>query len=545
METRPHREWLAPVALFAACFGNTLWTLAPDVSWGDSGEFITAVHTLGICHPTGYPLYVLTAKILTWLPFGSIALRVNVFSALCGAGASVLVYLTVAHLITRGRGGFPALPFFPRVAAASVAGLGLGLTSILWSQSVIAEVYALHTLLFAGAVYFLVRWAADGALGHLFAGALIASLGMANHVTTILAAPLFLALAWTGWRRSGLRWTALLPVLLPLALGLSLYLFLPLRAAQDPAINWGDPSTFHNLIDHLLGGQFRFLNDMVPITPPTAVHDFNGAAARLGRDFTVLLVFVPFGLVALLRREYLPALAGGLLSALILAAWVTQYRRADNEMYLLPVWTLAALALGLGAGWLLDRVRRHLDGNPRPLLLLSAVLLLMPLANYTAAWDRANQRNNRAAGTYARQVLERVEPGASLLVIGEEALLFWHAKYVEGHGADTVIVAQNFVSTSPWYTSILRREGTPLEARLVVFDTWADILVYRAREIVAPLMARGPVYTTLYNAANTYPGYRAERVAEFVIPPESMPDYYIPSRPTGILWRLVPEAPRG
>ena len=62
-----------------------IWGLAPTISWRDSPEFVTVVHTLGISHPAGSPTYTLLAKLLTFLPLGSIALRVNLFSALCGA----------------------------------------------------------------------------------------------------------------------------------------------------------------------------------------------------------------------------------------------------------------------------------------------------------------------------------------------------------------------------------------------------------------------------------------------------------------------------
>ncbi|HKZ17137.1 MAG TPA: DUF2723 domain-containing protein, partial [Geobacteraceae bacterium] len=43
-----------------------LLTLAPSVTFFDSGEFITAIQSLGSPHSPGYPLFVLFAKPFTW-----------------------------------------------------------------------------------------------------------------------------------------------------------------------------------------------------------------------------------------------------------------------------------------------------------------------------------------------------------------------------------------------------------------------------------------------------------------------------------------------
>src|SRR5215510_4711319 len=76
-----------------------IWGLAPTIYWRDSPEFVTAVHLLGISHPAGSPTYSLFAKPLTFLPLGSIALRVNAFSALAGALSVALLFALLARLL--------------------------------------------------------------------------------------------------------------------------------------------------------------------------------------------------------------------------------------------------------------------------------------------------------------------------------------------------------------------------------------------------------------------------------------------------------------
>jgi len=74
-------------------------TLAPTVIQIDSGELATVQATLGIAHPTGYPLFTLTGYIFSLipLPFTKIY-QLNLLAALwCAAGT--LIFAVTAKLI--------------------------------------------------------------------------------------------------------------------------------------------------------------------------------------------------------------------------------------------------------------------------------------------------------------------------------------------------------------------------------------------------------------------------------------------------------------
>ena len=84
------RDVAASVLLAAGLFAIYAAGACPTIYVGDSGELVTAVHLLGIPHPTGYPLYVLLGKLWTLLvPVGSIAFRMSLFSAACAAAGSL------------------------------------------------------------------------------------------------------------------------------------------------------------------------------------------------------------------------------------------------------------------------------------------------------------------------------------------------------------------------------------------------------------------------------------------------------------------------
>ena len=74
-------------------------TLAPTVTFVDSGELIAAAATGGVAHPPGFPLYLLLAKAATLIPAGSIATRIHMFSAVCAALASAVMTLTIVEAL--------------------------------------------------------------------------------------------------------------------------------------------------------------------------------------------------------------------------------------------------------------------------------------------------------------------------------------------------------------------------------------------------------------------------------------------------------------
>ena len=127
-----------------AAFSAYLTSLAPTITWahgsGDSGELVTAAYYLGVAHPTGYPAYVLLGWLFTFLPFGSVAFRVNLLSATSAAVAIAFFVVLIAQAQAQ------KLPL-ARAVGAGVGALLLAFSPMFWSQAVVTEVYALNALL--------------------------------------------------------------------------------------------------------------------------------------------------------------------------------------------------------------------------------------------------------------------------------------------------------------------------------------------------------------------------------------------------------------
>jgi len=130
--------------VFAVALGVYLTTLAPTVTFVDSGELIAAASSLGVAHPPGFPLYTLVAHVATWLPFGSVAQRVHLVSAVSAAAAAAMLTLVAFELLRR-QSREPA-PWTIAVAALS-AGALFAFSRSLWAYATVAEVYALNIAL--------------------------------------------------------------------------------------------------------------------------------------------------------------------------------------------------------------------------------------------------------------------------------------------------------------------------------------------------------------------------------------------------------------
>jgi len=108
-------------------------TLAPTTAFWDTSEYIATGQIMGIPHPPGNPLFVVLARAWTILlaPLGlSVAVRVNLFSALMSATAHGLWFLVVHHILRY----FSTDRLF-RLAGAAAAVLVSATAFTVWSQS--------------------------------------------------------------------------------------------------------------------------------------------------------------------------------------------------------------------------------------------------------------------------------------------------------------------------------------------------------------------------------------------------------------------------
>ncbi len=164
------RDMVFSAALFALLFAIYAAGACRTVYVGDSGELLTAVHVLGIPHPSGYPLYVLLGKLWTLLlPLGSVAWEMSLFSGACAAGACALLFVT-ARESGCGR------------AASLLAAASLAFAPSYWLEANTQRVYALNALFVVLALRVALRWYRERVPRDLALAMFLAGLGLLGAI---------------------------------------------------------------------------------------------------------------------------------------------------------------------------------------------------------------------------------------------------------------------------------------------------------------------------------------------------------------------------
>lgn len=413
-----------------------LKTLCPSFYWGDSAELATAAYTLGIPHPTGYPVWTLLAKAWSLLfPFGSFVWRINILSAVFGT-------LAVG-------GVFGAARALGASRAAAILGAGLlAFSGTFWQQCLFAETYSLTACYCAVLLWLAFRWKARGcAFADLKPLAVAYGCAMTNGQMNTLFLPGFLLFVLVSdpslrrLREPHVRraWLTLFGLL---CLPLLSYLYLPLRAAAQPAVNWGDPRTPFAFWYHVTGRAYAPLM----FHGPAAAHwHLLWAWARnLNGEFAWPLVAVAaYGLWAVARR----APASAFLLAWVMAAdlvFAVNYEIYNRYIYFLPCYVALSLLMAAGASELVQRMTALVSGTRRPAFAaIAAVCLTLPVPFQAVAhWQANDLHASWACYDYGRNLLASAPPHAILADTGEDTSQFamMYLQTVEGLRPDVTLV---------------------------------------------------------------------------------------------------------
>jgi len=389
-----------PAVVSLAALGLYLATTARTITWShggaDGAELSAAAATLGVAHPTGYPLYLLLAWLFTLVPAGEVAFRVALLSVVCAAIAAGMAAHVVAAISSRQSAlGTQHPPLrgleWRALLGPAAAGFGLALSSLFWSQATIPEVYSLHALLVLLLVAATARWR-RGDDRSFVVMALLAGIGLGNHLTlALLLAPVALYLLVED--PGVLRRRALPMAVAAFLAGLSIYLYIPIRAAASPALNWGNPVDPASFLSHIAATSYYGYIGNRPTAD--ALARVPVMARLMGEQLTWPgLALSILGLSEMLCRRRRLTLA--LLGYLLLTLLFTLFYNADNgQVYLIPATVVLALGLGIGVASLAT-------GRVGAYLALATLAVLTPVAAVEQPPLHGSQFGSRGCPVRAR-----------------------------------------------------------------------------------------------------------------------------------------------
>lgn len=398
-------DYLTALGVALAAITIYLLTLAPTVTGEDSGELVTAAYFLGIPHPPGYPLWCMFAHAFTWIPCGAIAWRVAFMSAFFASATVFLTALLVIGLTRR------------RIAGAAGA-LALAFSFEFWEQSVIAETYSLNAFFLAACLLLCWRWHATRRDGNLWALAVIFGVSLGNHYTMVVIGPVFAAFIFLAdehrWRRTGLYTAMIAAAALSMLL---VFLYLPIRSAANPPIDWGNPETLGNFWAVIRRKQFAFMFSQYTRNWGRFAHQMQCMGTLWMQQFGLWSISA-LGAIGLAMLIWRRAWHGWLLAAigivtLASAAYVQNFN-FDREwigvmsVFGIPAYFVTAIGLGVLVSVFPISTPAHF-ARAIPALAAAVFLALVPL--------RANYHDNDKsdyywAEDYGRNILNSLEPNA-------------------------------------------------------------------------------------------------------------------------------------
>ncbi|MCP5098024.1 MAG: DUF2723 domain-containing protein [Chloroflexi bacterium] len=410
-----------PIISGGIAFFVYLLTMAPDLTWanfgGDGGDLITAAVSLGVPHPSGYPTYVLLGKLFSWLPFGSVAYRFNLFSAV-GMAVTVGFITAVTQAPPNTKKSLPS-KWVPIAGALTFA-----FSVLVWSQATITEVYGLNLAVVAALL-----WSLWGKRPSFIIGILL-GLSITTHLTSIFLIPLvfFIVTPKQGKNR--------LLLIAGMSIGLIPYALIPLLARSNSPVNWANVVDFSSWWWLVSGQTYRgYLFSLSQDLLRTRATSWGW---ELLNQFTLLgLPLIWIGVRQQNRDR--PKLMGGMVgTAVFYLVYAFGYSTDDAIILLLPALLLLSIPLTMG------------------LRTVGRIAILLPVILLFLNFSPSNLRNDGGLRRETAVLFDALPSEAIIATPGDTTIFaFWYFQHVENQRLDLIIVDQNLFAYD-WYRQQLQ-----------------------------------------------------------------------------------------
>lgn len=416
-------------------------TLAPSVMPGDYAEFQFCAAILGVPHPTGYPLYILLGKLFTFLPFGDVAYRVNLSSAVYMAGTAGVLYAIALKLLR--------LAGLARIWWAALIGAALfAIAPTVWAMSLVARSYALNALLVSSVIFSLLSWRETGRARWFYATCLLIGLSMVHHGTTYLLLPaygLYMLLVEIERHRQKVERHPMLrrsAGVLCLLLGFSPMLFLVYRFLAGAPYYWGNPTTWKDFFNLITGGPFH--NQVMGYGWGAQLERILFGLGELSGQYTLLgIVAGLVGLTVLWRYRRVEAL---LMTMMLMGNFLFAMNYSlVGYLYFIPTFLMWAALIAIGLAYIVSLVASMLGKRISPVAMrtggaaIAGVLLAAIVYTCILRYPNIDQSGQTATRDQALALLEAAPPGASVYLDWEALSVMRFYRLVYGMRTDLAL----------------------------------------------------------------------------------------------------------
>jgi hypothetical protein len=456
-------------------------TLAPTMLHIDCGELAAAQTLLGIAHATGYPLFTLLGYLFVKIPiFDRPIVQLNFLAALWTASGIGLITAWLVYLMQQapffcwksksvGRKDLAMDSNLTYFIVAVSAGITVAVQRTVWAQATAVEVYSLHILMLSICLWAItLAWIKNTNTYWALAAAAL-GFSFSNHLTTILLVPFF------GWfyfvqqgfsKNSLLKLAALVGITTLVVAGF--YSYLPLRAAQNPILNWGNIHDWQTFKWHITGGQFQvWMFSSAKVAGKNLGQFFKNLPAEWG---LIGLPVMFFGIR--FARQQAPILLWGIaIGAMFNVFYAINYDIKDLE----PYYLLAILCLSVLLAFGLLQLLQFFGFNTG---LKGLVVLVVPFIALAYNFNFSNQSKTRFFEDYTRSMMENIP--ANSLIISQQWDFFitpyYYLRYVENQFPGTVLVDKELLRRSWYYRQVQIFDSTVLKGSEEKVDRFLELV---------------------------------------------------------------------
>ncbi|MGD0035950.1 MAG: DUF2723 domain-containing protein [Bacteroidota bacterium] len=541
-------------------------TMCRSIGFTDSGELATVICTLGIAHPTGYPLFTLLGR--CWIMIPSTMeeiLRLNIFTALLTAIAVGIFFKTTLTIhramnVFRPRNRKRKDANEHRLFLVSIiASLIIGFSTTFWSQSTAIEVYALHLVL----VLFTI-WMFIGGLEEqltepryisrkLILFAFILGLSFSNHMTTILLAPAFLWLYFRAFgfgRESFLRIFNIAGFFL---LGLSVYLYLLIRSSSSPVLDWGHPATVERFFWHVSGKQFRvWMFSGWSVVQKQLNYYINNFTSEF--NFIVIACIIA-GMLAVFKQSYRLFIFLALLFCATII-YAVNYDIFDIDSYFLLSYLVIGFIIAFGVNFIIGLIENSRSSLK---IFFAVIFCVLPIIQIIYNWERVDESRNKIPQQFVEKAFSNLEPNAIVLASQWDYFISpsLYYQFIRHERCDVTIIDKSLLQNRSWYFLQLERNAPWLMERIhpsanlflielnkfehdlpfnftIIQSQWQNLL----SEIVEQALHEHPVYIDARIDQEFSPEYRRTPAGLFLrLTKKEDTTYYRSAYVPFILWK--------
>ncbi len=454
-------------------------TLAPTVTFIDSGELATACYQLNTAHPTGYPLFTLLGRLFTLIPIFSPIYILNLMSAVFTAVAVAVTFKLLIEILNRINSGykFSVNKNLITYITAFSGSLILAFSKTYWDTAESIEVYNLHKIFLSLILYLFIKASyRDNSERYWILFAFVLGLSFGNHLSTLFLSigSIYFYFAINNFNKISLQ--RLLILSIPFIAGLSIYLYLPLRG-EYANIAWGYPVNWDNFIRHISGKQFSvwmFSSSDVP------AKQFKYFLNNYPLEFVYLpLILSVFGLFAIFKKNIKIFIFTTLLFVFNIL-YAINYDIYDIDSYFILAFLVTAIWSTAGFYFILEKIKT------KSTVAVLVAALIIPGILLFSNFKENNESKNYFVENYADNVMKSVRPNS--IIISTQWDFFvsasWYYQNVSGMYKGISVIDKELLRRT-WYLREMRKHFPDIynnckmefelyEAELIKFENETD-----------------------------------------------------------------------